>query len=48
MIFWFSEKKEKLASPNNIKISPILRFVAKLYLIQCKKYINKLKKLGLY
>ncbi len=48
MISLFNRKKEKLANPNNIKISSILSFIAKSHLIQCKKYINKLKEFGLH
>ncbi len=48
MISSFNRKKKKLTNPNDVKISSMLSFVAKLHLIQCKKYIIKLKEFGLH
>ncbi len=48
MIFSFNRKKYKLVNPNNIRINFMLSIITKLHLMQYKKYINRLKKFGLY
>lgn len=48
MISSSNGKKEKLVSPNDVKISSMLSFVAKSHLMPCEKYINRLKEFGLH
>lgn len=43
MIFSLNEKKEKLANLNTVRISSMLSVITKSQLMQCKKYINRLK-----